>query len=387
MTILLAGDDSIATSTWWVKMNFVALLFSFAFQDGLKFVHPVDTTFAGETTFVLETNAPADDILGLEMWINDLSAHYFEEPPFEVTLDLSDYPEGPIVIRAELSLFEDRKHTAELKGENFTSYLEEDVLLVRVPVMVQTEAGLAQTNVDERRFELREEGQPQKLAHIYDEQHPLNLVVLLDMSGSMQRRVVILRQGVLRLLDLLRPGDSIQLIGFNHQVFEICPPETDMGVVRKKLYLIEADGYTNLYGAVWSGIKSAAKSKSRRALILFTDGEHEMEGQEDPYEKTLEDCVDLAREKGVPVYAMGMGAGISPEVLETLSNQTGGKPFLMRRPKAIRDAFQTIGEELRHQYLLCYYSPSKKSGWHHIAVAVEGVPEDRLQYPKKLYFR
>lgn len=364
----------------------LVLLFSLAYQDGLRFVQPRDTSFAGETRLVLETNLSPRDILGLEIWVNGQSAHYFEEPPFEVNLDMSDYSEGPIVIKAELSLFDGSKHRTELRGQNYTTYLEEDVLLVRVPVMVQKTTGMVQTNLDGRRFELLEEGKPRKLAHIYDEEKPLNLVVLLDMSGSMQRRVVILRRGVLRLIELLRHGDSIQLIGFNHQVFEISPPETHMEVVKKKLYLVHADGYTNLYGAVWSGIKSAALSKSRRALIVFTDGEHEMQGQEDPYKKTLEDCIDLAREKGVPIYAMGVGAGISPEVLEKLSNQTGGKPFLMKKASAIRDAFQTIGEELRHQYLLCYYSPSKKSGWHRIDVHVEGIPEDRLQYPKKLYF-
>ncbi len=353
-------------------------------QPELRFIKPVESVFAGKTEFSVETDASEDEILGLELFINGQSAHYFETAPFRTTIDLSEYPQGEIRFQAVLLMFGDRQRSVELVGRNYPSYVEEDVQLVRVPVMIQRAGDERDFTTDQ--FLVYENGQPQRVDLLFDEEKPMHLVVLLDLSGSMYPRLVMLRRGMLTLLDAMRPGDSVHLIGFNHSVFEICPPETDMSAVKRKLHLIEAQGSTNLYGAVWSGVNSAGKSDQRRALLLFTDGQHELEGMEDFYNKTLDDCIALANERGVPIYAMGLGRGINPDALRDLAGASGGQAFLLSRPRSLREAFELIGRELRYQYLLYYYSQSRKKGWHRVEVKVKDRADLVLRYPKRLYF-
>ncbi len=206
------------------------------------------------------------------------------------------------------------------------------------------------------------------------------------MSGSMHRREHKVRDGMTALMALLRPEDRIQVVGFNQYVFEISPPESDMDKVRRRLRAVEAIGQTNLYGAIWSGLKTVGKSHMRRAVVVFTDGDHDLTEAPDPYDKSLEECIALARGLGVPVYAVGLGASLEPEVLHQLAEKTGGKAFLETSADHLERAFAAIGEQLRHQYLVCYYTRSRRTGWHDIRVDL-AEPGSKLRYPFRMYLR
>ena len=361
------------------------LLAIWLFESPLEIVQPLSGTFAGTTTFVFESSVPESEILGLEVFINGQLAHYFEKQPFQADIDFRNFPQGKVTIRAVLSLFDGTQREAGMEGTNYPSFFEEEVNLIRIPLMIQM-PGIFR-RFEKNDFTVFENGREQELHLVYNQDQPLDLLVLLDLSGSMHHRIPVLRVGLFRFLDYLQPSDRIQIIGFNHEVFEICPPETDKHLVKRRLTRIEADGYTNLYGALWSGVKILGSSRMRRAVIAFTDGGHELGNKLDRYGKTEEDCVNLSREVGVPIYTMGVGTEVKPEVLERLANQTGGKFFFLNSGKSLRDAFVTVGGELRHQYLLCYQTESSFVGWHDILINLPMVPEAVLRYPKKLYFR
>jgi len=352
----------------------------------LRFAKPVERAFAGKTEFALETNLPEEDILGVELFIDGRSVFYFDQAPFETIIDLSDYPRGQLRFSATLKLFSGEEHKVEFVAENFPAFVEEDVQLVRVPVMVQG-GGSEASGYTAEQFKVLEDERPHEVAMLFNEEKPMRLAVLIDLSGSMHPRLTVLRRGLLKLLDAMRPGDSVHLMGFNQAVFEISPPETDMDAVRRKLHLLEPRGSTNLYGAVWSGVNAASKVDQRRALLVFTDGQHELEGSEDFYNKTLDDCISLANARGVPIYALGLGRGINPETLTAMSDKTGGQAFFTTRPRALAEAFETIGRDLRLQYLIYYYSQAPGSGWRNIAVTLRNRPELTLRYPKRIYFR
>ena len=358
-------------------------LISIWFQESsghLKFIRPVGTVFAGSADFYLQTDIDPENILGIELFVNGRTEHYFENPPFETTLDLTHLPSGKITFKAVLELFDGTTYTAEASGENHPSFYEEEVRLVRVPV-------LTRETHDMEDFLLLENGKPQTPALLFGEEKPIELLVLLDLSGSMERRLFHLRTGVYTLIDMLKLGDSVHIVGFNHRIFEICPPETDFEAVKKRLHLIRADGSTNLFGAVWSAVKMMGQSNQRRAVILFTDGDHDLGDEPDIYQKTKEDCVTQAKENGVPIYTMGVGSAVRPETLQEFSDATGGKAFMLRGNDTLKQGFAEIGKELRHQYLLCYYTASTLSGWHDIEVGIAGKPEAELHYPDKIYFK
>lgn len=345
----------------------------------LEFVQPTDSVLAGRTQIKLNTTVSEDEIVGIELFVNGQSAHYFDEPPFSTTIDMKAYAQGPVVLRAVLETYEGKKVTTEFKGTNIAPDLEENVTMVRVPVLVD-QAGMDLRAED---FKLLEDGRPQKLRVMLGEEKPIYLMAVLDTSTSMEKRVLLLRNAMNALIDQTRPGDILQVIGFNHRVFEVSGPETDMQKVRERLMLLEAKGDTNLYGALWSGIKTLGHSTDRRALLLFTDGDHTVDIKDDLYRKNLDECIEQAKANGVPVYTIGYGVKVNRKDLQRLSDSTGGKAVFQAAPKKLAEVFEGIGKDLRRQYLLCYYTRATV-GSHTLEVKVdrEGVV---LHYPKSFY--
>ncbi len=345
----------------------------------LEFVQPTDSVLAGRTQIKLNTPISEDEIVGIELFINGQSAHYFDEPPFGTTIDMKAYAQGPILLRAVLETYEGKKVTAEFKGTNIAPDLEENVTMVRVPVLVD-QPGM---ELRAENFKLLENGRPQKLRVMLGEDKPIYLMAVLDTSTSMEKRILLLRNAMNALIDQTQPGDILQVIGFNHRVFEVSGPETDMQKVRDRLKLLEAKGDTNLYGALWSGIKTLAQSTDRRALLLFTDGDHTVDTKDDLYRKNLDECIEQAKASGIPVYTIGYGVKVNRKDLQRLSDSTGGKAVFQAAPSKLSEVFETIGKDLRRQYLLCYYTRAN-IGSHSLEVKVdqEGLV---LHYPKTFY--
>ncbi len=346
----------------------------------LEFIFPADSVFAGRTQVKLASSLAEDDIVGIELFVNGQSAHYFDAAPFSTEIDMKAYAQGPVVLEAVLETYEGKKIAVEFKGTNIAPDLEESVTLIRVPVLVDQ----ATRELQAEDFTLLEDGKPQELRVMLGDEKPIYLMALLDMSTSMENKVLVLRNAMNALIDQTRPGDIMQIIGFNHRVFEVCGPETDMEKVRDRLALLEAKGDTNIYGALWSGIKTLGHSKDRRALILFTDGDHTVAEKDDLYHKNLDECIDQAKAFGIPVYTIGFGVKVNRKDLQRLSDSTGGKAVFQAMPKKLADAFVGIGKDLRRQYLLCYYTQAGV-GAHAIEVTCkqEGLT---LHYPKSIYY-
>lgn len=346
----------------------------------LEFILPADSVFAGRTQVKLSSSLAEDDIVGVELFVNGQSAHYFDAPPFSAEIDMKAFAQGPVVLKAVLETYEGQKIVVEFKGTNIAPDLEESVTLIRIPVLVD-QAGVELRAED---FTLLEDGKRQELRVMLGDEKPLFLMALLDMSTSMEKRVLLLRNAMYALLNQTRPGDIVQVIGFNHRVFEVCGPETDMEKVRNRLALLEAKGDTNIYGALWSGIKTLGHSNDRRALILFTDGDHTVDEKDDLYRKNLDECIDQAKAFGIPVYTVGFGVKVNRKDLQRLSDSTGGKAVFQAVPKKLADAFESIGKDLRRQYLLCYYT---QAGIGSHAIKITCRHENlTLHYPTSFYY-
>lgn len=362
------------------------LLCLLLFADPIRLIEPADTNFAGTTRFVFELDVATDDFLGLELRINGDLAHYFEKEPFETTIDMAKYPAGPTDLEVVLYTFSGDPRRLRFQGKNYPNFHKEDVRLIRVPVLVSV-GGAEGRELKPSDFEVRENGDLQNLEYLMSTDQPLHLLLLVDLSGSMEGRLPAVRRGIFNLLKKMRDVDLVEIIGFNHEVFQLSPPESDKSLVRRRFIAVKAEGATNLYGAVWSGIKSLRNTTMRRAVVLFTDGHHDLGEMPDPYQKDLEQCTQLALTHGVPLYTMGVGPDVDHDALEALADSSGGKAFFLRNSREIIETFDIIGAEIQRQYLLCYYTDSHLVGKHDISIQLRVDGFEVINYPKQLYFR
>lgn len=113
-------------------------------------------------------------------------------------------------------------------------------------------------------------------------------------------------------------------------------------------------GSTAIWDAVWSTTDQVLKEakSSRRAIVLFTDGE------DTSSKKKLSEAIEYASRNDVAVFAIGIGdknyGGPDHNALGKLTEETGGRAFFPKKVAEQVDMLRQIDQELRSDYLLTY---------------------------------
>ena len=166
---------------------------------------------------------------------------------------------------------------------------------------------------------------------------PLNLVLLLDNSGSMERadRVHIVRE-ILRVLAVQLEGpDRISVVAFARTprlwVDGLAGGQPEEFLNR--VLTLNPQGGTNLESALRAGYATAQKhfvAQGNNRVILLTDGAANL-GNVDP--AVLEEQVKAHRQKGIALDGFGIGwEGYNDPLLETLTRGGDGRYGFFNRP-------------------------------------------------------
>jgi VWFA-related protein len=237
---------------------------------------------------------------------------------------------------------------------------------VRVDVLV-TQNGRPVRGLGPGDFEVRDNGVLQTVDLVSDEEMPLNVVMALDMSASLNlKRLEYLRTAGRTLLDGLKPTDRAALVTFSHLVSQTAPLTSDFDRVRAALEQASASGQTNLVDATFAAMMIGESDVGRSLLIVFSDGVDSTSWL-DP-----EAVIDTARRSDVVVYSAQVGTR-RLSFLRDLSATTGGRSIEIESAKDLRGTFRGILEEFRQRYLISY-SPRgvPPGGWHRVDVRIKG---------------
>ena len=246
------------------------------------------------------------------------------------------------------------------RRQTFTSRIE----AVRVDVLV-TDNGKPVQGLLPSDFEVLDNGVRQRVDLASFEQIPLNVVLALDSSASLQGlRLGHLQTAGKRVLEGLKPGDRAALVAFSHVVSPSQGLTDDLDRVRVALDQVRGEGLTSLVDATHTGMLLGESDAGRSLLIVFSDGVDTSSWL------TPAAVVETARRGDVVVY--GVEIGEHPvSFLRDLSEVTGGRLFSIESTKDLASTFAGILEEFRMRYLVSY-SPQGVAlgGWHRLEVRV-----------------
>jgi len=259
------------------------------------------------------------------------------------------------------------KATMFTKDVGYSEQVRTDAILV--PVIV-TDHGRFVPGLRQQDFEIFEDEKPQHVATITSEDSPLDLVVAIDISGSMEDALEEVKAAVKQLLAKLRPADAVTLIGFNDTTFIVAEREKDRKVRESAVDLLSAWGGTALYDATVRALALVSRQTGRKGVVIFSDGD-------DRNSLTTRDAA-MARVQAsdAMLYTIGFGAGASvPKLrtsLESYAHVTGGRAFFPRQTKELDGVFDDIVADLAHQYVLSYAPTNAKrdDSWRKIDVKV-----------------
>jgi Ca-activated chloride channel homolog len=246
-----------------------------------------------------------------------------------------------------------------------------DVEAVQVTVTVTKDGKFVQ-GLPRTAFRIREDGQPQAINSFASEDVPLELIVAIDISGSMSEAMPKLRAAVKEFLAAIPPTSQVTLLGFNDSVIAVTRKATDPAERVRAVDRLSPWGATSLYDAIAQGVETLGRQPGRKALVVFTDGEDQGS------HLTINEAERRLQASDVTLYMIGQGRGVSAvplqRIMERLANPTGGRALFTDSIDRLRGAFKEILLELSHQYLVGYQSTNRtRDGkWRELKVEVDG---------------
>lgn len=228
-------------------------------------------------------------------------------------------------------------------------------------------------------FTVYEDGRPEAVTFFHNEDNPVTVGLVLDCSGSMQRKREAVIAAGLAFARSSHPKDEMFTVNFNERVWDGLPPTvpftTDVGQLQAALERSTARGRTAMFDALVAALKHLNDGhEQKKVLILVSDG------GDNASSAKFEDALDLAFRMDAMIYTISVpdqyDSDAKPDVLKKLSRATGGESFFPRKLEQVTSVLERIAHDIRTGYTLGYSPSATASGYRPIRVEVR-APDGR----------
>lgn len=248
--------------------------------------------------------------------------------------------------------------------------------LVSMTISVTDPYGRFVTGLSKEHFEIFDEKVKQQIELFTDEDSPVSIGVIYDVSGSMKERIARSVRAVKRFIETSHDDDDFFLIGFNDRAKLVQDFTTSGDQLISHLMFVQPKGSTALYDAAYLGVEKVGQGRHKKKAILIIS-----DGQDNNSRYTYKELRNRVKEADVQIYAIGITdpysdslAGFGRSVLEEITRMTGGRAFFpnaYNEPELI-EICTRIALELRHQYSIGFYpsDTTSEAKWRRLQVKV-----------------
>jgi len=250
--------------------------------------------------------------------------------------------------------------------------------LIKVNASVTDGNGRAIANMRLSDFAVYEDGAERKVVDVTPTTEPFNLILLLDVSGSVEERIDFIRKAARDFLRTASPQDRIAITSFRDDIQIISDFTTDRALLSKKLDDIDAGGATALYDALGYSLVDTLKPLrgERTAIVILSDGDDNKSFV--PFPSILEATI----ESGALIYPLYVPSGLIPESSvpqpmitvdpmrtkyltittraaeegQKLADVSGGVFYSIKRLEDLQKAYNDVVAQLRTAYTITYSS-------------------------------
>lgn len=259
-----------------------------------------------------------------------------------------------------------------------------DASLARVNASVTDRQGRAVSGLTEKDFTVVENGEPRPVQGVAPATAPFNLVLLLDVSGSVEERLDFIRKAALSFLNTVSAQDRIAIISFRDDVQLISGFTSDRALLAERIKKIDAGGGTALYDSLAYTLVHTLRPLrgERTAVVILSDGDDNKSFI--PFPEVLE----ATMESGALVYPLYIPSGLIPadtaptptrtldpvrtrfltltsradEEGRKLASVSGGVYYPITRLDQLQRAYDDVVSQLRTAYTITYASNAATNG-------------------------
>src|SRR5260221_12112369 len=222
---------------------------------------------------------------------------------------------------------------------------------------------------------LYEGDKAQEIRYFFEDEEPVSVAVLLDVSASMRDKIDTERRALESFFVTGNPQDEYFAITFSDQPRIVASATNSLDEMQRQLMLVEPQGPTAMVDAIYLAESQLAKAKyKRRAIVIFSDGGDNVSHH------SHKEIKGLVMERDVEVYAIGLvdtpvfgplEEKLGKQWLSGITDCTGGRTIALQNRIKVSDAAAELSREMRTQYVLGYRPAVSRDGkWRKIRVRV-----------------
>jgi Ca-activated chloride channel homolog len=250
------------------------------------------------------------------------------------------------------------------------------VEVVPLTVTVTDGRGRYVTDLTGSDFTVLENGVPQALAFFASGHVPVDLALVVDVSGSMLRHLPVVQKASRGLVRALQPEDRALVAALTGSLGIVEPLSTDRDRIEAAISNLTVSGSTALYNGLYVMLQTFERERRastdirKQVIVLLSDG------LDTASHVSHEDVVALAQRVGVNIYVITVpGTGQPREraqrdartlhaehEMRALARQAGGRSFFPQIVHQLPGIYGEIARELAHQYELGYFPAASDDG-------------------------
>lgn len=209
-------------------------------------------------------------------------------------------------------------------------------------------------------FEVRDNGVLQTIDAVESNDVPINALLALDTSGSVEgRRLTDLLDAGRALFDGLTPRDRGALMTFNHAVTPRVSLTSDVASLIGALDRIVPSGATAIMDGVYVALVATLAEPGRSLVVVCTDGRDTASWLQ------ADEVIETAKRSNAVIYAVAAGAAGRESDLRALAELTGGQLIEVEKSSGYTAQLRRILTEFRSRYVLSFTPTGVASGGFH----------------------
>ncbi|QQS32781.1 MAG: VWA domain-containing protein [Acidobacteriota bacterium] len=229
-------------------------------------------------------------------------------------------------------------------------------------------------------IEIIENGERRDIVSVQRSEAPFNLILLLDVSGSVDRYMTFIRKAARSFLDTVSVMDRVSIVTFAEDVKVLSGFTTDRTKLSSSLDSFDAGGGTAFYDALAYTLAETLRAikGERTAIVVLTDGDDNRSFL------AFDTLLGPIEESGAVVYPLYVPSGVmaSADLTESgldplrerylnsiltdkakdegprLASVSGGVFYNITQLSEIQTAYDDIVKQLRGSYEITYRSSS-----------------------------
>lgn len=226
-------------------------------------------------------------------------------------------------------------------------------------------------------FEITEGGTAREIVSVERSTAPFNLVLLLDVSGSVENYVNFIRKAARAFVNTVDEKDRVSIVIFNDDVKVLSKFTTDKGKLSESLDTFDAGGGTAYYDALAYAVSDTLRQfkGERTAIVILTDGDDNRSFL------AFDSLAGSIQESGALIYPLYVPSGLiaaaaanpnadidpvrrkymsvsakAKDEGEKLARVSGGVYYPIKEIAEIQKAYEDIVVQLRSAYNITFRS-------------------------------